>query len=286
MPVRWSAAWLLIALSGIGCSSPALHADAGRDGLTGAAGTGAVGGHGGTVGGAAGAGTGGAGGSPGTAGGSSAEVDGGTPAGTDANDGGAPAGTDARDADAAGTDARDADAAGTDANDGGAPTATDAHDGGDLLCGGMTLFGLTVGDSCFDVVSVAPGANDGCKLGVADASPNGLVGAALPFNYDLWTATVSIGSMGALGAGEVLCNMGTLTREVTESLDSQPPCTWHQTDTSFLHMTGTNELDVSVTEVESTFAGCSAINTPTGGQCTSTWTWHLKRGVKAPPACE
>jgi len=34
-------------------------------------------------------------------------------------------------------------------------------------------------------------------------------------------------------------------------------------------MTATNEFDLSVTEVENMFRGCSAANSPTGGQCTS-----------------
>jgi len=45
-------------------------------------------------------------------------------------------------------------------------------------------------------------------------------------------------------------------------------------------MTATNEFDLSVTEVENMFRGCSAANAPTGGQCTSTWTWHMKRSTK------
>src|SRR3954447_17041764 len=70
---------------------------------------------------------------------------------------------------------------------------------------GPTLFALSSGDSCFDVVSIQSGADDGCDLGVA-----GLVGMSLPVNYDPATAILTVGTAGSLGGGQIAFNMGTL----------------------------------------------------------------------------
>jgi hypothetical protein len=157
---------------------------------------------------------------------------------------------------------------------------------GDDPCPGVVLYGLSAGDSCFDVLAVAAGASDGCQLGVAESrTTGGLVGAALPFNYDVQTGTVSIGTNGALGTGKVLCNAGMLSRLGSPTLFTMPSCSWQETDTATLRMTATNELDLSVISVEMGFTACSAANTPVGGECTSTWTWHMKRGLESPPSC-
>jgi hypothetical protein len=146
--------------------------------------------------------------------------------------------------------------------------------------GGVTPYGLTEGDNCFDVTAASM-VNDGCMLVVG-----GLVGMALPVNYVRATATVTVGTDGSLGTGTVTFNMGTLAREGTPMLDTMPTCTWHQSDTSMVTVTATNEFDISVTEVQSDFApACSAANVPAGGTCTSTWTWHMKKGTKTPPGC-
>ena len=42
-----------------------------------------------------------------------------------------------------------------------------------------------------------------------------------------------------------------------------PTCTWHQTDTSQVTMTATNEFDISMTEVENMFA-TACTNKPAG----------------------
>jgi hypothetical protein len=170
----------------------------------------------------------------------------------------------------------------------GSATGTAGSDGS--VCSGVTLYALTTGDSCFDIVSVTAGANDGCMLGVADpVAMMGLVGSTLPVNYDMPTATLTVGTMGSLGAGPIMCNMGTLTRNNNPSLSSAPTCTWNQTDTSMVNVTNTNEFDISVTEVEQTFAAaCPSTDVPTGGQCMSTWTWHMVKSTdttKVPPTC-
>jgi hypothetical protein len=150
---------------------------------------------------------------------------------------------------------------------------------GSGVCGNTMLFGLSTGDSCFDIVSVMPGSNDGCMLGVADTTAMmGLVGASLPVNYDMSTATLTVGTSGSLGAGTIMCNIGNLTRDNMPSDSSMPTCTWHQTDSSTVTVTATNEFDISVTEVEQTFAtACTTV--PTGGQCSSMWTWHMVKST-------
>jgi hypothetical protein len=146
---------------------------------------------------------------------------------------------------------------------------------------GITLYGLTTGTNCFDVVSIAPGFNDGCGIGV-----DGVVGMALPVNYAMSTATVTVGNSGSLGAGTVTRNMGTLTRSGQTSDSMMPSCTWTQMDTSNIDITATNTFTLAVTEVQSGFAtACSAATVPTGGTCTSTWTWTMMIGTKTPPAC-
>jgi len=159
----------------------------------------------------------------------------------------------------------------------GGATGTDAGQDGPVL------FGLSTGDSCFDIVSVAAGSNDGCNLGVADTvANNGLVGASLLVNYTQATATLTVGTDGSLGAGQIAFNMGTLMRDGTATDSAMTTCMWHQTDTSMVTLTATNEFDVSVTEVENMFANACSMK-PTGGTCTSTWTWHMKKGTKTPP---
>jgi hypothetical protein len=164
-------------------------------------------------------------------------------------------------------------------------SSTDA--GNELDAGndtGPTLFGITAGNTCFDVVSVQPGFNDGCDIGVGDTAANmGLVGTAILVNYDPNSATLTVGRAGALGTGQIAFNTGTLSRVGDTSLDGMPTCTWHQTDTSAITVTAQNEFDLAGTEVQNTFAtACGTANTPAGGMCTSTWTWHMRIGTKTP----
>jgi hypothetical protein len=157
--------------------------------------------------------------------------------------------------------------------------------GGANPCPGLTLHGLTDGDSCFDILG-ASAVVDGCNLGVGDTTAMmGLVGASLPVHYDAMTGMLSVGTQGSLGASSTAlqCNMGTLSRQGMPTLDSMPACTWSQSDNSTVTITAQNEFDISVTEMQSGFTGCSAANMPASGMCTSTWTWHMKIGTKAPP---
>ena len=156
--------------------------------------------------------------------------------------------------------------------DGGTDAATDA---------GATLYGLSTGDSCFDVLTVA-NVTDGCNI-----APGSVVGSALPVNYTM-TATVgtlTVGTNGAEGAGAISANMGTLTRDGDTSDSTMPTCTWHQTDTAQVVMTGTNAFTITVTEMESNFA-VACVPAPATPSCTSTWTWTMKKGSKTPPTCQ
>jgi hypothetical protein len=158
-------------------------------------------------------------------------------------------------------------------------SATD--DGGD---GGPQAFALTPGDSCFEIVSVAAGANDGCMLGVAEQAPTGLVGASIPFNYDMNAVTIAVGTMGSLGGGAILNNMATLVRD-GDTTDGT--CMWHEHVDSSVTVTAENAFTISSTRTQSMFsAGCTNPPPPTGGMCTSTWTWMMKRDPNhTPPTC-
>jgi hypothetical protein len=161
---------------------------------------------------------------------------------------------------------------------------SESDGGGDT---GPTLYGLSTGLSCFDVVSIATGFNDGCMIGVGDpASTGGPVGAALPVTYTMATATLTVGTQGSLGTGTIAFNMGTLNRAGNTSDSQMPTCTWHQTDTSNVTLTATNEFDIAVTEVENMFATACGTTAPTGGTCTSTWTWHMKKSTTKTPAVD
>ncbi len=170
---------------------------------------------------------------------------------------------------------------------GGCSSTSNSDDGGDAsldVAGdtGPTLYGLTTGDSCFDIVSIATGSSDGCDIGVVSLVNT----ASLLVNYNMSTATLSVGTAGSLGAGTIAFNMGTLTRAGNPVDSAMPTCSWHQTDTAQVTLTATNEFDIAVTEVENMFAtACTASTVPSGGTCTSTWTWHMVKGTKTPPAC-
>ena len=170
-----------------------------------------------------------------------------------------------------------------DGGDGGTCSQNDAST--DAASGdSVTLFRLTAGDSCFKVTAIAAGSSDGCDIGVAGVAT---AMASLPVNYDATTGTVSVGTMGALGAGLVRNNMGTLTRENDPTDSEMPTCNWHQRDDTALVMLADDKFTASVTEVRSSFAAaCTA--PPAGGTCTGTWTWTMERNPTPAtpfPAC-
>jgi hypothetical protein len=181
----------------------------------------------------------------------------------------------------AGSGSNDAGVAGsTGTAGGGAAGSTGA--GGDV-CGGATLYGLSPGDSCFKITDVMSGSSDGCMLGVAEpVASNGLIGASLPVNQNTGTGVLTVGTMGSLGSGAIMCNQGTLTRDGNTTLKGTPACMWHQTDTSMVTITATNEFDISVTEAENMFMGCTADFV----DCTSTWTWHMVKDTTKSPTSD
>ena len=174
--------------------------------------------------------------------------------------------------------------------DGGDAACTSGKDGAttevattDSAAEGPALYGLTGGDSCFEVIAVDPSSvSDGCMKGsILDAATPGdpLV---LPFNYDSTTKIITLGTSGSLGAGTVASNVGTLNRVVDPTDSANAACMWHQTDVSQLVLTADNQFTISVTEMQSMFAAACTM-TPAAGSCTSTWTWTMAKSVKTPP---
>jgi hypothetical protein len=170
-----------------------------------------------------------------------------------------------------------------DGGDGSADAASNTDSSTDV-----TLFFITPGDSCYEVVSVANGFQDGCDFGVGDTVANqGLVGASIPFNYDNSAYTIKVGTDGALGGGAIAFNMATLLRDGNTTDTAAPTCMWHEHVDANVTFTAQDEFNISASRTQSAFsAGCTSPPPPTGGTCTSTWTWHMKRNAKTPPACQ
>jgi hypothetical protein len=160
-------------------------------------------------------------------------------------------------------------------------------DGDTTTDSGSGLFALTVGDSCFDVLSVVGTPDDGCDLGVGDTvAMMGLVGASLPFNYDMTAATITVGTNGILGGGPISNNMATLVHDAAASDSMMTTCTWHENVNSTVTVTAQNAITISVVRKQSMFAAapaCTAGSIPPNGMCTSTWTWKMAKGTKTPP---
>jgi hypothetical protein len=165
--------------------------------------------------------------------------------------------------------------------------AGDASTTGDAAAGdGPVLFRLTVGDSCFDVLSVVGTPDDGCNFGVGDTAANmGLLGTSLPFHYDMTAVTIQVGTNGILGGGPILNNMATLVHDADATLSTMTTCMWHENVNSMVTMTADNAFTISVVRKQSMFAtACSAANVPAGGMCTSTWTWKMAKSTTKTPA--
>jgi hypothetical protein len=164
----------------------------------------------------------------------------------------------------------------SDCSDGGTCT-TDSAGGSDGGGGGGSggasgLFGITEGTYCFKITAIDPGAVDGCDIQVATQ-----VGNYLPVQYTMATAMLTVGTDGSLGGGPIASNKGTLSRDNNPAAMDMPTCTWHQTDTTMITVTAENMFTASVVEKEEMFAtACAAANVPTGGMCTSSWTWTMK----------
>jgi hypothetical protein len=168
--------------------------------------------------------------------------------------------------------------AGCGSNDSDLDAGTSMPDAEMVVDSGPTLYALSAGTFCYDIMGVS-GVADGCELGVA-----ALVGtAALPGTYDATTGQFTLGTEGSLGTGLISNNMGTLLRDGMTSDVAVPACTWHQSDTTVMVMVAQNNFTAQVTETQNTFAAaCAPI--PTGGTCTSTWTWTFGINAAKSPA--
>jgi hypothetical protein len=152
---------------------------------------------------------------------------------------------------------------------------------------GPVAFGLTPGDSCFDVVSVVGTPDDGCDLGVGDtAAMDGLIGTALPFNYVMdvpnGVYTIAVGTNGILGGGAILNNMATLVHDAAATSTTMATCMWHENSTSMVTVTAVNAFTIAVVRTQSMFTAapaCTASFIPPTGTCTSKWTWTMKKST-------
>jgi hypothetical protein len=148
-----------------------------------------------------------------------------------------------------------------------------ATDGG-LSTDGPKQWGLSPGMNNFKVNSVS-GVTDGCEV-----DPGAIVNDSLLVNYA--TPTISVGAlMGtpptpSLGSGPASGNKATLTGDNVVG-DATATCTNRRQVTSMLELIGDDEFTLKVTETESMFSTGCGTAVPTGGTCTSTWTWTLKK---------
>lgn len=163
-----------------------------------------------------------------------------------------------------------------------APSSDGSYKDGETSSdGGMVLYGLTPGASCYRITALlpVPGSEDGCDLGVAS-----LTGYALPGNYDPSTGIFTLGTNGSLGVGPISYNQGTLVRNRALNTDPiTPGCTWSQADTTALTMTDTNKFTVSVVEKEDSITAVCGLSF---SACTSSWTWTMEIDAsKSAPNC-
>jgi hypothetical protein len=168
--------------------------------------------------------------------------------------------------------------AGCGSNDSDLDAGTSMPDAEVVVDSGPTLYALSAGTYCYDVLAVA-GVADGCGILVDDKGVVGLVGISLPGTYDATKGQFTLGTEGSLGTGLISNNMGTLLRDGLTADVAAPSCTWHQKDTTEMIMVGQNNFTAQVTETQDTFAAACAPLIPTGGTCTSTWTWTF--GINA-----
>lgn len=171
-------------------------------------------------------------------------------------------------------------------NEGGAGGAA-AGAGGMGGSAGPTLYALSAGTFCYDILSIAAGYSDGCSLGVASYVGTPTMPSAIPVSYyDTATTvggdaipagTVAVGNDGSLGRGVISQNTGTLLRDGMPVDADVATCTWHETVQAQFQLTATNKFNIGVTETRSNFdASCASVKPlPAGGTCTSTWTFAM-----------
>lgn len=139
---------------------------------------------------------------------------------------------------------------------------------------GITFYNLSDGTYCYDIVAATPG-TDGCALVIPS-----YVGMQIPVTYASATGMVTVGTMGALGAGPIDQNKGTLKRENSPVDPMMPSCSWHQTDDTMFELIANFKFTASVIETESMFAAACSDLPPTD-PCTSAFTFTLSAHIPA-----
>jgi hypothetical protein len=146
-------------------------------------------------------------------------------------------------------------------------------DGGSKSDAAATIFGIS-DTGCYVVQDVTI-VSDGCEF-----APDLVKGKSVPGSYVRSTGTLSLGKQvgspvqPSLGSGQVLNNAGQLSRNNTAS---DGACTWNEVVTGDVSVTANDTFTISFTDTQRTFQGCTNPPPPTGGTCTSTWVWTLKR---------
>jgi hypothetical protein len=139
---------------------------------------------------------------------------------------------------------------------------------------GPMQWGLTRGASKFKITAVKD-VTDPCGT-----KPGEVISNDIDVNYDETTMTVSVGKgvgspvMPYFGSGKVGGNKATLMRD-NKSGDGTA-CTWDEKDVSQFELYDHDKFTLAVTQDQSGFMMCGAI-APTGGKCTSTWTWTIEK---------
>lgn len=148
-------------------------------------------------------------------------------------------------------------------------------DGG-CVDAGPQPFGIS-NSGCYTVESLT-NLTDGCEFG-ADLT----AGNSFPATYNRSTATLSlgreVGSPGqpSLGSGTITYNAGTMARNNTV-MEPGSTCTWNEVVAGNLTVTAIDTFTITYTDTQRSFsAGCKDPPPPTGGSCTSTWTWVVKK---------
>ena len=152
---------------------------------------------------------------------------------------------------------------------------------------GPTLYALSPGTFCYDILSIAPGYSDGCSLGVATYPGTPTMPSAIPVSYydtattvageAITAGTVAVGNDGSVGRGVVNQNVGSLQRDGMPTDTDVPTCTWHEAVQAQFQLTATNKFNIAVTETRSSFdPSCASVETlPPTGSCSSTWTFAM-----------
>jgi hypothetical protein len=137
---------------------------------------------------------------------------------------------------------------------------------------GPMQWGLSSGTNQYKVTAVNV-MTDGCAI-----DPAMVMGTTIPLTYQ--GGTISLGdmkgspAMPSLGSGPASGNTATLTRE-NDAGDAT--CTYHQKDVSMFELFDHDKFTLKVTETETMFSTGCGTAIPTGGMCTSNWTWTFAK---------